>query len=59
MTEMTIMMRRFTIICLSAALFAVGLLTIVEQHERPGRSVTFSADHPCPQLDGGQCRTEL
>ena len=59
LTEMTTMMRRFTIICLSAALFAVGLLTIVERYERPVRGISFSADRPCPQPDGSQCRTEL
>jgi hypothetical protein len=57
--EMTTMMRRFTIICLSAALFAVGLLTIVDRYERPLRGMSYGVDRPCPQLDGSQCRTEL
>lgn len=58
MTEMTTIMRRFTIICLSAALFAVGLLTIVER-ERPSRGNLFSLEASCPQQDGGQCRTGI
>lgn len=56
LTEMTIMMRRFTIICLSAALFAVGLLTIVERSDRPARGNPFGVEAPCPQPDGSQCR---
>jgi hypothetical protein len=56
---MIIMMRRFTIICLSAALFAVGLLTIVERYERPARGNLFSLGSSCEQQDGSQCRTGI
>jgi hypothetical protein len=56
---MIIMMRRFTIICLSAALFAVGLLTIVERNDRPVRGNLSSLESSCRQQDGGQCRTGI
>lgn len=56
---MTIMMRRFTIICLSAALFAIGLLTIVESHDRPAHVGQFDLGAPCPQPQGTQCRTKI
>jgi hypothetical protein len=52
----TIMLRRFAILCLSFALFAVGFWLIVDNHRRPARIGQFNLAAPCPQPDGFQCR---
>lgn len=57
---MTIIARRFTIICLVMGIFAVSLAMIVQHSER--RNTTFGAiglSAPCPQPTGLYCRTAL
>lgn len=51
--------RRFAIICLSAALFAVGLLTIVQSHARPAHFGQYDLTAPCPQPQGVQCKAKI
>ena len=55
----TTLARRFAIICLTFALFAIGLLTIVENHARQPHIGQFDLRAPCPQPQGIQCRTRI
>jgi hypothetical protein len=58
-TDMTILARRFTIICLFMGLFAVGLTMVVQQGERRSQTGAIGLTAPCPQPPGLQCRASL
>lgn len=52
----TILIRRFAILCLSFALFAVGFWLIVDSHQRPERIGQFNLGAPCMQIQDMQCK---
>ena len=56
---MTILARRFTIICLAMGVFAAGLTMVVQHSDRrnPVNAIGLSA--PCPQPAGIYCRAAL
>ena len=56
---MTIMARRFTILCLAMSVFAVGLTMVVQHSERRGPFSTIGLAAPCPQPSGVHCRAAL
>jgi hypothetical protein len=55
----TILVRRFAILCLSFALFAIGFWMIVDSHERPAHIGQFNLDAPCPQPQGVACKARI
>jgi hypothetical protein len=55
----SIMLRRFAILCLSFALFAVGFWLIVDSHQRPTHIGQFELGAPCPQPQGILCKTRI
>ncbi len=55
----TIMARRFAIICLTFALFAIGLWTLVENSKRPAHIGQFDLAAPCPQPAGTGCKARI
>jgi hypothetical protein len=57
---MTILARRFTIICLAMGVFAAGL-TMVVQHsdKRSPFTNAIGLNAPCPQPAGIHCRATL
>ena len=56
---MTILARRFTIICLAMGIFAAGLSMVVQSSDRraPGHAIGLGA--ACPQPSGLYCRVAL
>jgi len=56
---MTIIARRFTIICLIMSLFAVGLSVAVESSTRHGHIGAIGLNAPCPQPSGLHCKASL
>jgi hypothetical protein len=50
------MARRFAIICLTSALFAFGLWSLVESNKRPAHIGQFNVAGPCLQSQGLQCK---
>ena len=56
---MTIMARRFTILCLTMSVFAVGLTMVVQHSERRGPFKAIGLSAPCPQPSGLFCRSAL
>jgi hypothetical protein len=56
---MTIIARRFTIICLIMSLFAVGLSVAVESSTRRGYVSAIGLNAPCPQPSGIRCKASL
>ena len=56
-TDMTILARRFTIICLVMGLFAMGLTMVVQQGARQSHAGIIGLSAPCPQPAGIVCRT--
>jgi hypothetical protein len=53
------LVRRFTILCLAVTLFAIGLLTIVQNHARPPHVGQFELGAPCPQPQGVFCKVRI
>jgi hypothetical protein len=53
----TIMLRRFAILCLSFALFAVGFWLIVDNHQRPAHVGQFDFGVSCQQPQATLCKT--
>lgn len=56
---MTILARRFTIICLVMGIFAVSFAMVVQHSERRSNVGTIGLAAPCPQPAGLYCRTAL
>lgn len=56
---MTILARRFTIICLAMSVFAAGLTMIVQHSDRRSPFNTIGLSAPCPQPSGIHCRATL
>ena len=56
---MTIIARRFTIICLIMSLFAVGLTMAVENSARRNNIGVTGLSAPCPQPSGMHCKASL
>jgi hypothetical protein len=56
---MTIIARRFTIICLIMGLFAAGLTVAVESSSRRNHSGLIGLSAPCPQPSGIYCKASL
>jgi hypothetical protein len=56
---MTIMARRFTILCLTMSMFAVGLSMVMQHSARRGSFHTIGLSAPCPQPTGIHCRAGL
>lgn len=56
---MTVLARRFTILCLAMSVFAVGLTMVVQKSDcrSPVNAIGLSA--PCPQPTGIHCRGTL
>lgn len=57
--EMTIIARRFTIICLVMGVFAAGLTMVVQNSERRSQIGAIGLSAPCPQPAGTHCRAGL
>lgn len=55
----SIMLRRFAILCLSFALFAVGFWLIVDSHQRLTHIGQFELGAPCPQPQVILCKTRI
>jgi hypothetical protein len=55
----TIMLRRFAILCLTFALFAVGLWLIVDGHKRPQHVGQFDLGALCLQPQDILCKTRI
>lgn len=58
-TNMTILARRFTILCLAMGVFAVGLTMVVQKSDRRGPITTIGLGAPCPEPAGIHCRAAL
>lgn len=56
---MTILARRFTILCLIMSVFAVALTMVVQSADRRSPSHTLGLSAPCPQPAGIHCRVSL
>jgi hypothetical protein len=56
---MTILARRFTIICLIMSLFAAGLTMAVENGARRNQIGAIGLNAPCPQPSGLHCKASL
>ncbi|UVC10399.1 hypothetical protein IHQ71_07280 [Rhizobium sp. TH2] len=56
---MTIIARRFTIICLIMSLFAVGLTAAVESSGKRNHVGVIGLSAPCPQPSGIHCKASL
>lgn len=56
---MTVIARRFTIICLIMSLFAVGLTMAVENSARRNTIGAIGLNAPCPQPSGIHCKASL
>ena len=56
---MTILARRFTILCLAMVVFAAGLTMVVQHGDRRGPLNTIGLAAPCPQPAGIYCRAAL
>lgn len=58
-TDMTILARRFTIICLAMGVFAAGLTMVVQHSERRHSINVMGLSAPCPHPSGIYCRAAL
>jgi hypothetical protein len=56
---MTVIARRFAIVCLVMGLFAAGLTMVVENGSRRGQASVMELSAPCPQPSGVHCRASL
>lgn len=56
---MTILARRFTIICLAMGVFAAGLSMVVQNSDRRSPTNAMGLSAPCPQPSGIHCRVAL
>lgn len=56
---MTVIARRFTILCLIMSLFAVGLSVAVESSTRRSHIGAAGLAAPCPQPSGVHCKASL
>lgn len=56
---MTILARRFTILCLAMGAFAAGLTMVVQHSDRRGPVNAIGLGTPCPQPTGIYCRVAL
>lgn len=56
---MTILARRFTILCLVMGLFAMGFTMVVQHGTRRGQASLMELSAPCPQPSGIHCRASL
>jgi hypothetical protein len=56
---MTILARRFAIICLAMAVFATGLTMVVQHSDRRGTANATGFTVSCPQAAGVHCRAAL
>ena len=56
---MTILARRFTILCLVMGIFAVGFTMVVQNSPRRGQASIMELGAPCPQPSGSHCRASL
>ncbi|MBX9456241.1 MAG: hypothetical protein KL863_09590 [Rhizobium sp.] len=56
---MTILARRFTILCLGMGVFAAGLAMVVQHSERRHPVSAIGLNAPCPQPGGIHCRPVL
>lgn len=56
---MTILARRFTIICLAMGVFAVGLTMVVQKADRRSPINAIGLSAPCPEPAGIHCRAAL
>jgi hypothetical protein len=56
---MTILARRFTILCLAMSVFAVGLAMVVQKSDRRSPANAIGLGAPCPQPAGIHCRATL
>ena len=56
---MTILARRFTILCLAMAVFAAGLTMVVRHSDRRGPANAIGFNISCPQTAGIHCRAAL
>ena len=56
---MTILARRFTILCLATVVFAAGLTMVVQHSDRRGSLNAIGLGAPCPQPAGIHCRVAL
>lgn len=56
---MTILARRFTILCLIMSVFAVALTMVIESADRRSPIRTIGLSAPCPQPTGIHCRVAL
>lgn len=57
--NMTILARRFTILCLAMSVFAVGLTMVVQKSDRRSPVNAIGLNAPCPEPAGIHCRTAL
>jgi hypothetical protein len=53
---MTILLRRFTILCLTFVVFALVMVMTINNTARRTGLVPFGLDAPCPQPSGIHCR---
>lgn len=56
---MTILARRFTIVCLAMSIFAIGLTMVIQKSDRRGPINAIGLSAPCPQPPGIHCRATL
>ncbi|SMD11278.1 hypothetical protein [Rhizobium sp. RU36D] len=56
---MDTLMRRFTIICLTMAIFALGLSALVAQNDRSPKRVHFGTAAPCLHPASPHCVVAL
>lgn len=50
--------RRFTIVCLIATLFAMGMIALIEQSTRPAYSLIVDNSLPCVTNIAQRCATK-
>jgi|EndMetStandDraft_2_1072991.scaffolds.fasta_scaffold605937_2 hypothetical protein len=58
-TDMTILARRFTILCLAICVFAAGLAMVVQHSDRRGNANAIGLNVSCPQAAAIHCRAAL
>lgn len=56
---MTILARRFAVICLAMGVFAAGLTMVVQHSDRRGTANAIGFKVSCPQAAGIHCRAAL
>ena len=53
--EITVLARRFTIICLMAMIFAFAFAALIESAARPARAFELGKLQSCPMPRGAAC----